>query len=511
MLGVPHNQKVANLFPAAKSVKLNGEPHILLPHQPMETFLLRGMGYDVPSPILTHYNWCGGSPFQSQKATSALLTLEPRAYVLNGMGTGKTKAALWAFDYLRSNNACGKMLVSAPLSTLTFVWAREIFATVPHLKYEILHHNNRQKRLEALARDADVYIINHDGHKVILNELLVRKDIDVLCIDELAVFRNGRASRTKSMKRIADRMRHVWGMTGSPIPHEPTDVWAQALLVTPTRVPKFFTRYREQLMTKINQFKWVPKPNAVEEAFATLQPSVRFTLDDVVELPPVIERYIDVPMGPKQEKIYRELMLQCYAAVANHEITAANAGAVMMKLLQISTGWVYSRKHDVVALDNQLRIAALMDAIESTDRKVLVFVPFKHALKGISEALTSEGYDHVVVSGETPATERAHSFSLFQNTDRYHVLLAHPQCLAHGITLTAADTVIWFAPIMSLEIYDQANHRIRRVGQAHKQLILHLQSTPVEKRIYNMLRKKQKVQEQLLKLFEEDTASTDIY
>jgi SNF2 family DNA or RNA helicase len=509
MLGVPHHPKVTNLFPAAKSLKLNGVPHILLPHQPMETYLLRGMGYDVPSPILTHYDWCGGSPFSSQKSTAALLTLEPRAYVLNGMGTGKTKAALWAYDYLRSNNACGKMLVSAPLSTLTFVWAREIFATVPHMKCVVLH-GTREKRLELLATDADIYIINHDGHKVILSELIRRTDIDVLCIDELAVFRNGRANRTKSMKRIADRMAHVWGMTGSPIPHEPTDVWAQALLVTPQRVPKYYTRYREQLMTKINQFKWVPKPNAVEEAYATLQPAVRFTLDDVVELPPVIERTIEVAMGPKQKKIYHALLLQAYAAVANHEITAANAGAVMMKLLQISTGWVYSRKHDVVALDNDLRISALMDAIEGTDRKVLVFVPFKHALAGISDALTSEGYDHVIISGDTPATERAQSFSLFQNTDRYRVLLAHPQCLAHGITLTAADTVIWFAPILSLETYDQANHRIRRVGQAHKQLILHLQSTPVEKKIYNMLRKKQKVQDQLLKLFEAGTLDNPI-
>lgn len=509
MLGVPRHEKLLNLFPAAKQMNFGGTPHVLLPHQPMETYLLRGMGYDVPSPILTHYDWCGGDPFLSQKSTAALLTLEQRAYVLNGMGTGKTKAALWAFDYLRSNNVCGKMLVSAPLSTLTFVWAREIFATVPHLKCVVLH-GTREKRLELLATDADIYIINHDGHKVILAELMARKDINVLCIDELAVFRNGRAGRTKSMKRIADRMQWVWGMTGSPIPHEPTDVWAQALLVTPQRVPKYFSRFREQLMTKVNQFKWVPRPNAVDEAFATLQPSVRFTLDDVVELPECIDRYIDVAMGPKQEKIYRALLTQCYAAVANHEITAANAGAVMMKLLQVSTGWVYSRKHDVVALDNDLRIAALMDAIESTDRKVLVFVPFKHALKGISEALTSEGYDHAIVSGETPAAERAQSFNLFQNTDKYHVLLAHPQCLAHGITLTAADTVIWFAPVMSLEIYDQANHRIRRVGQAHKQLILHLQSTPVEKKIYNMLRKKQKVQEQLLELFEGNTLDNPI-
>ena len=134
---------------------------------------------------------------------------------------------------------------------------------------------------------------------------------------------------------------------------------------------------------------------------------------------------------------------------------------------------------------------------------MLVFAPFKHALRGISAAFTSEGIEHATVSGDTSANERAQIFNAFQNTTKYKVLLAHPQCLAHGITLTAADTVIWFAPVTSLEIYEQACARIRRVGQKHKQLFLHLQSTPVERRIYALLQRKQKVQEKFLELFEE--------
>jgi SNF2 family DNA or RNA helicase len=434
-----------------------------------------------------------------------MLSLEQRAYVLNGMGTGKTRAALWAFDYLRSNNVCGKMLVSAPLSTLSFTWAKEIFNTVPHYKCAILH-GSKAKRLELLSQsDVDIFIINHDGHKVILHELMQRKDINVLVLDELAVFRNGQAARGKSMQRLADRMEWVWGMTGSPIPTSPTDAWAQARLVTPNRVPKYFSRFREDLMFKLDAFRWVPKPNAVEKAFAALQPAVRFTLDDVVELPELIERYIDVEMGPLQEKIYKALMAQCYAAVQSHEITAANAGAVMMKLLQVSTGWVYSRTRDIVQMDNDDRITALLDAVESTDRKVLVFAPFKHALSGISNALTSVGYEHAVIDGDTPAQERTRVFGLFQNTEKYRIILAHPQCLAHGITLTAADTICWFAPVLSLETYEQANHRIRRVGQQHKQLILNFQASPIEKKIYRMLQTKQNVQNKLLNLFEDAT------
>jgi hypothetical protein len=105
-----------------------------------------------------------------------------------------------------------------------------------HVKCAVLH-GSKARRLQLLDSDADIFIINHDGHKVILPGLMARTDINVLCIDELAVFRNGQASRTKSMKKLADRMDWVWGMTGAPIPHEPTDAWAQARLVTPERYP----------------------------------------------------------------------------------------------------------------------------------------------------------------------------------------------------------------------------------------------------------------------------------
>jgi SNF2 family DNA or RNA helicase len=506
MVAVPYNTAAANLFPEAKPLTIGNAPHLAIHHGISETFLLRKLGFDVPSPIGTHYDWCGGTPFDVQKKTCAMLTMNARAFVLNGMGTGKTKSALWAWDFLTRHGKAKKALVLAPLSTLNFTWAREVFSTVPHKTCSVLHHPNKAKRLERLKQDADIYVINHDGLKVILPEVMAlvkAGEIDTLIIDELAVYRNGGSQRTKITRELARHMTWVWGMTGSPIPNEPTDAWSQVSIVKPDNVPKYFGRFRDELMHKLTQFKWVPKADAVDKAFAVMQPAVRFTLDDVVELPDLVTRMVDIDMGPKQEAVYKALLNHCYAAVQNKEITAANAGAVMMKLLQVATGWVYSADRGVVTLDNTERVDALMDMIEAADHKVLVFVPFKHALAGIGERLTKEGVEHAIVSGDTSGTERSQIFNLFQNTGKYRVLLAHPQCLAHGITLTSASTIVWFAPVTSLEIYDQANHRIRRIGQKNKQQIIHLQATPVEKRIYALLQRKQKVQDQLLELFEE--------
>jgi SNF2 family DNA or RNA helicase len=493
---------VRNLFPAAQELQHEGSNLLILPHGPTETYLLRKLGFDAPSPINSHYDYCKGTPFEVQRKTCAMLTMNQRAYVLSGMGTGKTKCALWAWHYLYTHGHAKKLLVVAPLSTLRFTWSREIFTTLPGIKCAVLH-GSRAKRLELLADpEIDVFIINHDGVKIVADDIQARGDIDTMVLDELAVYRNGSAQRSKQMRKMAQHMSWVWGMTGSPIPNEPTDVWGQAQIVTPHTVPKFFTRFREQLMHRVTQFKWMPKPDAVDTAFSCLQPAVRFTLDDVTELPDLIERTLDIELGPKQEKVYSHMAEHAHVAVLNKEITAANAAAVMSKLLQVSTGWVYSADKTIVPLDNEERVQALIDVINSTDRKCLVFVPFKHALTGISEALKKEGVDHAVVSGDTPANERAQVFNLFQNTSKYKVIAAHPQCLAHGITLTAADTICWFAPVTSLEIYDQANHRIRRVGQKHRQQIIHLQATPVERKIYALLRRKQKVQDKLLDLFE---------
>lgn len=515
MLVVPQSTAVANMFPAARIVDLKGKPFHLVPHHPAECFILRTMGYTVPAPILTHYEWPGNfKPFDAQMQTAGLLTMNKRAYVLNSMGTGKTSAALWSWDYLYSNKLAKKLLVVCPLSTMKFTWQREVFNTLNHRKAVVCHHNKKEKRIERLNDpEADIYIVNHDGAKLLHDEIMKLMKagvIDTIVIDELAVYRNGQSQRTKMMKVLAKGAEWVWGMTGSPMPRSPTDVWAQCQIITPSTVPKFFGHFRDMVMTKLNQFKYVPKPNAVEKAYAVMQPAVRFTMDDVTELPDVVHQTRDIPLGPVQAKVYKALTSACHAAVASHEITAANAGAVMMKLLQVATGWVYDKKRSTVTLDGNDRIQTLIDTIDEAEQKVLVFVPFIHALDGISSALTKEGIDHAVVSGQTNITERSKIFNLFQNTDTYKVLVAHPQCLAHGITLTRANVVVWYAPVTSLEIYEQANARIRRIGQKHKQLILHLQSTPVEKKIYKLLQNNQQVQDAFLEMFADATNQNPI-
>ena len=513
---MPAVEGALSLFPDAQKIDLNrdgqtGTPNvqrcILLDHNVANTVILRKLGHKVPGPIRLYYDFPrqeGKEPFEVQKATCELLSESPRAYVFNDLGTGKTAAAIWAWHYLFTTQMCKKMLVVAPLSTLHFVWKKEIFSLLPDIKVSVLHGTKRQ-RIDALAAEADVYVINTDGVKVLSKELEGRADINCLVVDELANFRNN-SDRSKHMRKFAARFDVVWGLSGAPLPNSPVDCWAQAKIVTPNSVPKYQKQARDILMTQISQYLWKPRHDAVENAFAMMRPAVRFSLDDVVELPELVMRTVDVEQTAQQQKVYKKIKNELVALVAQKKVNAANAGVALNKLVQISLGWVYAGA-DVVRLDASPRMAAIIDLITSSDQKVILMVPYRHALEGISGIFDrlKVPFEHATVHGDTK--NREHIFNEFQNGPQPKVLVAHPGVLSHGLTLTTASMIIWACPITSLETFLQANARITRYGQKHRQQVVMLQGTPVEKQLYKMLRTKELLQDKFLTLVEEATSA----
>jgi len=507
---VPFRQNIAALFPDAPR---RGDD-LVIPHGLAETIILRRHGIQVPAPILNQYTYTGHTPFHVQRVTCEMLTTNQRAYVLSTMGTGKTSCPLWAFDFLKQQGHATKMLIDAPLSTLDFVWMKEMLEVASPYKAVVVH-GPRHKRLKLLDTDADIYIINHDGLATVYDALTERHDIDVITIDELASFRN-KNERTKLLTQYVNGdgkkwagMKWVWGMTGSPAPHEPTDVYHQAKIVTPWTVPKYYTPFRDQLMYRVSEFRWLPQAGSAEKAYAALQPSVRFTLEDVSELPPYVSRRQKIKLGQKQRDTYETIRKDAFALLNSGEtISAANQGVILSKLLQISLGYVYTSDGRTVALDNKPTLDAIIELLEQAQNPVLFACSFKHALRGFREHIAQAGkgdprWDVPMVSGDTPMRERGLIFSAFQE-GKYAALVCHPQCVAHGLTLTAADTVVWLGPIASLEIYSQFNARIRRSGQTKRQQFIHFERTPAETKLYKLLEQRDDIQHRITSLFEEE-------
>lgn len=495
---MPGDVRVMAIVPGTKPLP---DGRIAVPHTEDTTRLVRNLGYTAPAPILCQYDWNHDTPFATQKTTAALLSMNPRAFVLSEMGTGKTRATLYALDYLMRTKAIRSALIVAPLSTLSTVWDAEIFAYFRHLTTGVLY-GSKQKRLKELATPKDIYIINHDGVGTIMKELCAKQEIDCVVIDEIAAYRNARATRWKTMNAFLKGRAYAWGLTGSPTPQAPTDAYGQIKLLLPHKAPKYFNEFQRSVMYQVSQFRWLPKKDAKDTIFDMMQPAVRYKRDDCVELPETIYQHRAVAMSPEQDRVYKDLMKKLKVGFAEGTLVAVNEGVLFGKLMQITSGWVYTHNRNIVDLNPQPRLDALEEVLDEAEGKVIVFVDYIHAAERVFDYLTAAGVDAAQVSGKTPVGQRNMIFNAFQKAESPRVLVAHPKCMAHGLTLTAASVVVWYTPTTSLETYEQACARITRPGQTRKTLIVNLTGTPVESKLYRRLQQKASTQGALLEMFE---------
>lgn len=513
LLRVRNPGRVQKVIPHAKLVnhKTRGQM-IAVPHREDEVKVLANLGIRVPAPILYYYGWSRDvttipEPFHAQYETAAFLTMHDRAYVLNDMGSGKTLAALWAYDNLRTRCKLGRVLIVVPMSTMEMVWADALTYHFPHLTYMVLHAS-RKKRLQMLKEDVDVYIVNHHGAKIIQEDLKTRGDIELVIVDELAqCARNKRTDMWKALNAIingdkksgANIKRMCWGMTGTPIPNEPTDAWAQCRLVTPWKVPPYYTRFREKVMRQISTYLWVPRQDAIDTVYDVMQPAIRFSREECVDLPPTTYTDRHVPLTKEQTHYYKQMETQLKAEVESGEVTAANEAVKILKLVQIACGILYSadtEEHSVIP--SKPRIEEVVDLVRDAHGKTIVFCPFVKVVEHVAESIREAGYRVGMVHGSVSKRVRDDVFNGFQHRDELDVIVAQPAAMSHGLTLTEASVIVWYAPITSADVFEQANGRIARPGQRHNTLIAMVSGTPLERMMYQRLKNKQKMQNLLL-------------
>lgn len=507
VLKLKNISRVTTVIPTAKQVDENT---VAIPHRPDETRVLRNLGFDVPDPMPMHYDWPKvqgkHNPFEAQIDTASFLSMSSRAFCLNDMGTGKTNSALWAFDYLKRMKIVSRMLVVCPLSTMERTWADSIFQTFPHMETKVLY-GTREKRRKLLEDDADIYIINIDGLSTIKDLLVTREDIDLIVVDELALARNASTERWKTLNVICNKQtkRRVWGMTGSPTPNSPTDAWAQCKLITPNNkdLPMYFGKFRDLVMIKLTQYKWIPRPEANDLIHELMQPAIRYSLEDCIDLPEQTFITRTVEMTPEQKKAYKDMLSKLSTEYAGGQILAVNEAVKANKLIQIACGVAYGLNHQEVLIPSKPRVDALQELIDESQGKVIVFVPLTAALESLAGKLVKRGYTVEMVNGDTSKSERDRIFSQFQNTQYPRVLVANAATMSHGLTLTAATTIVWYAPIHSNEIYEQACARVRRPGQTKTTVIAHIAGSEVERKVYQRLETKQSMQGLLLEMMKE--------
>jgi superfamily II DNA or RNA helicase len=443
-------------------------------------------GMQARNSILTDYNWPGKhKPFAHQKQTSEFLTLNRKAFCFNEQGTGKTASVIWAADYLLNLGVIRRVLVICPLSIMKSAWQQDLFKFAIHRTCDIAYGDPKQRK-KVLAAGAEFVIINYDGVDIVKQEIL-NGGFDLLVIDEASAYKNAQTTRWKTLRDIAAQVKGMWMLTGTPAAQSPVDAFGLAKLINPDNTPKFYGQFRDQVMYKVGTYRWIPKPQAQSIVHKVLQPAIRFEKDQCLDLPDVTFVERDAPLTSQQIKYYKLLKKQMLIHADGEQVSSVNAAVNINKLLQISGGAVYTDTKEVIEFDVSNRLKVIEEVINEASHKVLVFVPFTHTIELLNKYLTAANIPCAIINGQVPVNRRHDIINDFQSTENIRVLIIQPQAASHGLTLTAANVIIWYAPVTSVETYLQANARINRPGQKNPMTIVHIKGSEVEARLYRML------------------------
>lgn len=503
LLRVRDGNRITNVIPKSKIVKEHADHHEVLVHWGLEEVkVLRNLNIkDAPSPILGQYDWKGiYKPFDHQKTTAAFLTLHRKAFCFNEQGTGKTGSVIWAADYLMNLGLVKRVLVVCPLSIMDSAWRADLFKFAMHRSVDIAY-GARDKRKQIINGEAEFVIINFDGIEIVANDV-DKAGFDMIVIDEANAYKNPQTKRWKILSQLIKPETWLWMLTGTPASQSPVDAFGLSRLVSPERVPKYVTAFRDSVMHKVSQFRWVPKPDSETTVYNALQPAIRFTKAQCLDLPEMTYVTREVELTPQQKKYYELMRKEMLVNAGGEQITTINAAANLNKLLQLSGGAVYSDTGEIIEFDASSRLAVLREVIEESSHKVLVFVPYRHSIEIVAEELRKD-YTVDVIHGGVSVGKRTQIFSNFQTQKFPQVLVIQPQAASHGVTLHAANTIVYWSPVMSVETYLQANARVHRAGQKNPSTVFHLQGSPVERKLYKMLQDKVDIHHKIADLYGE--------
>lgn len=458
------------------------------------------------------------TPYAHQKVMFDLLVSGllggRRLFNLSEMATGKTYATVWALHAMLRRGLISKVLILSTKSTLYDPWLNTWFNVAPSTPMAVLD-GSKPKRQKLIASGVhSVLVANHHAVNSLRQELKAWNP-DVVVIDEATIIKTATAVIHKSALAVTDNAKGVVLLTGTPTANSLLD--SHGLLMmgrvpgVPTSVASFKQRYG--FPTGPYSFEWFQ--DAQSKILGLMYPSVAFRKNECIDLPPQIDVFRDVGMSDQQRHAYNDLVGEFVHEAKRDKdvfvVTALNALALMTKLLQVASGVVKGTTADGLAAADVVcapseKLEELERAIESTDRKVLVFASYKAVIFDLCDRLAKRyGEDAVAaVTGEDDAMARGKYIAAFQDkANPLRIIVAHPQVLALGVTMTAADITVWYSPTIRTEFYLQGRERISRPGQeAEKTTQLHILCSEVERDLYARQRDKVASQDILLTAFQ---------
>lgn len=439
------------------------------------------------------------TPHTYQKFATQKIIKQPAVGLFLDMGLGKTVCALTAASELLHNYyEVSKVLVIAPYRVARDTWPAEI-AKWDHLQYLKLSVvlGSPKERIAVLNTSADIYVINRENVVWLVNYYGDKWPFDMVIIDELSNFKSPKAKRFRALRKVRPLIKRIVGLTGTPAPNGLIDLWAQIYLLDKgERLGKTITGYRNRYFVpgRRNQhiiYEWVLKPEAEEAIYKKISDiCVSMKSEDWLKMPEVISREIKVKLPEEAREKYDQLERDLLLPYANGDVIADTAATLTGKLLQMANGAVYNEFKEVQTI-HDAKLDALEDVIEAANGKpILVFYAFRHDFARIQRRFP-----------EAKVLDKAEDMQAW-NEGKIPIALVHPGSAGHGLNLQAGGNIIvWFGLTWSLELYTQANARLNRQGQKHKNVIIHhlVAEDTIDEDVMKSLENKDRTQEALMR------------
>lgn len=442
-------------------------------------------------------------PHDYQKYAINFIKENPIAAVLLDMGLGKTSITLTAInDLLFDSFDVRKVLVIAPLRVARDTWIAEVDKW-DHLRHLIcsVAVGTEVERKAALRKKAHIYIINRENVSWLIEDSGIPFDFDMVVIDELSSFKNGKAKRFKSLLKVRPLVKRIVGLTGTPAGNGLMDLWAEfRVLDMGKRLGRFISNYRLNYFTPDKRngqivYSYKPLPfaeQAIYDAISDITISMKST--DHLKMPELVSTAYPVVMSDAETRTYEDFKSEYVMKLGkDKEITAANAAVLCGKLTQMANGAIYDESGECHLIHDR-KLDALEDIIEAANGKPLLVA---YWYQSDCDRIEKRLHELRIPFSRMDSSESIRRW----NSGELPVALIHPASAGHGLNLqSGGSTIVWFGMTWSLELYSQTNARLWRQGQiSDTVVVMHIITAgTIDEDIMKALQRKEKTQSALI-------------
>ena len=433
------------------------------------------------------------------------------------MGTGKSKVAIDTIGALYEAKQINAALILAPKG----VYDNWVQGEIPtHLPDDIKRSVVRwtpstsktfQESMKALVYDAfdgiKIFVMNIEALSTprgtqVAYAFLCKNPANIMVVDESTTIKNRKATRTKNILMLAKDAKYKRILTGSPVTKSPMDLFSQCSFLSPDALGfnsyySFQNRYAlvqkrtmgSRAFQEIVGYRRLDELNLKLDSFSN-----RILKEHCLDLPDKMYIRRDVALTDEQKRVYTQMKKLALAKLENGELaTTSSVLTQIMRLQQICCGFLQPDEGEIELLDNN-RLKELLEITDELQGKAIIWATYTHDIQQVSSALRDRFGPEAVATyyGATPQDERQEIVNKFQDKDSpLRFFVGQPRTGGYGITLTAANTMIYYSNSYDLEIRLQSEDRAHRIGQENKVTYIDLVSpNTIDEKILKALRGK---------------------